>query len=117
MRFVQVLSVLIGFNMLLVSGCGSGGSDTNASPAITASVSTTVSGGQAVCKLSVSGVSSLLCGFEVNLVYPAGATYVEDSAIPSGVASNCLLAANPEGVALKMALISGSGFSSGKWQP
>jgi hypothetical protein len=129
MRFTKILAILTVVLLAGTSGCNSGGGDggsngtgtsnvsgngggTATTPSgVTASVRT-VLGAQAVCILSVNNVSSNICGFDANLSFPSGATYY--SAASSGVAYGSLVSANPVGNTLKIALASGTGFSSGE---
>jgi hypothetical protein len=81
-------------------------------PAPNASLTTIISASQAVSTLNVSGVSTNICGYDADLVFPAGATFL--SAVASGVANGNLMATNIQGNTLTLASASGSGFPSGE---
>lgn len=105
MRFLKVLSVLIGIQILAISGCGSGGGGDNG---------TIVEKKYFYYKYNVSGLSTNICGFDTTIVFPSGATFV--SAVPSGAAGNgSIVANNVQGNILTLGLASSPpGFSSGE---
>ncbi len=119
MRLLKILSVLLLVGAVTIAGCESGGggnpggspSGASALSSVTASLQTSV-GSQAVCKLIVNNVPSNICGLDATLLIPAGATF--NSVVSSGVANGSLISANPVGNTLKLALASGTGFSSGE---
>lgn len=116
MRILKMMSVLLGIQIMAISGCGGGGGGSTPPPTISASLSTTISNNQATSKLNVSGLSANICGFDAILNFPAGATFnVNDpNAVTTPVSG--LIAANPLGNnTLKLALAaSAPGFSSGE---
>jgi len=117
MQILKLFLVLVGILLLAISGCSSGGGEKNSGVSSSlqtngASVNTTISASQAVCKITVSGVTATICGLDATLKFPAGATF--NSIVSSGVANGSLVSANPQGNNLTLALASGTGFASGE---
>jgi len=80
----------------------------------TSSLSTNVSTDPIVSTLSIAGISSNICGFDVSVQYPTGVTF--SSASASGVASGSVIESNANTTTntVNIALISTTGFSSGE---
>ncbi|MBI5656988.1 MAG: hypothetical protein HZC44_09330 [Geobacter sp.] len=80
----------------------------------TSSLSTDVSTDPIVSTLSISGISSNICGFDVSVKYPTGVTF--SSASATGVASGSFIESNADitNNTVNIALISTTGFSSGE---
>jgi hypothetical protein len=118
-RLLKVLSVLIGIQILLISGCGSGGGSNGGStpaPVLGASLATTIVGNSATCKLKLNNVSSVLCGFSAVITFPAGVTYNDNSIVTSGFApATSSVTANPQSsTSLNIGFASGSTITSGE---
>jgi hypothetical protein len=125
MQVFKIFALVVGVSVLLLSGCGGGGTTPAATttPAttpvttakITAAISTQITGSNAVSTISISGATSpIVYGFELTVNFPAGATYSSSTAI--GVNSGNLVAPNP-GIGNvfigSVANLGSSGFGSG----
>ena len=82
-------------------------------PNITASISTQITGSNAVSTISISGATSpIIYGFEVTVNFPAGATFVSP-ATAIGVNSGTFIASNPGQGSVLIVSAGDSGFGSG----
>jgi hypothetical protein len=82
-------------------------------PNITASISTQITGSNAVGTISISGATSpLIYGFEVTVNFPVGATFVSP-ATAIGVNSGTFIASNPGQGSVYIISGGSSGFGSG----
>lgn len=107
--------ILFVFAILILTGCGGGGGASPApTPKVSASISTQITGSNAVSTISINGATSpVIYGFQVTVNFPVGATFVSPASAIGVNSASFIDASNPGQGSVLIVSAGSAGFGSG----